>query len=116
MSHLHTQISLPSHSDISKPSNELPSIQKPKKGYSIHPQSFLYQTLNRIMFQPFDQKCTFLCKFCGGKTCKHENYLTYPNSAITGLNSDWITNNILATQRPSTRIIKEFNIIKQFKQ
>jgi len=68
------------------------------------------------MFQPFDQKLTFICKFCGGKTCKHENYLSYPNSAITGLNSDWITTNILATQRPSSRIIKEFDIIKQFKE
>jgi len=69
-----------------------------------------------VTFEAFKQKDTFICKFCGGKTCKHENYLTYPNSAIKGLNSDWITNNILATQRPSTRIIKQFDIIKQFKE
>lgn len=37
-----------------------------------------------------------------------------PN-AIEGLNSNWITPNILAMQRPSERLIKEFNIYQQFK-
>lgn len=57
----------------------------------------------------------FRCLFCGGASCKHENYLNHENPAIHGLNSDWITENVLATQRLSSRIIKEHNIISQFK-
>lgn len=51
-----------------------------------------------------------------GRKCKHENYLLHPSPAITGLNSDWITPLILATQRPSSRLIKEFDLAKVFKQ
>ena len=55
--------------------------------------------------------------FCGkGKKCKHENYETYPDSAIDGLNSDWINDSILATQRPSSRLIKEFELPKVFRE
>ena len=32
------------------------------------------------------------------------------------MNCDWITNDFLATQRPSSRIIKEYNICEQFKE
>jgi len=70
----------------------------------------------KVIYKPFQQKLTFICKFCGGKSCKHENYLTNPNSAIKGLNSDWVTSDILAMQRPSTRIIKEFDIPQVFKE
>lgn len=64
----------------------------------------------------FAKKSKFLCNFCGGKKCKHENYLSHPSSAIKGLNSDWITERFLAMQRPSSRLIKEFDIIAQFKR
>jgi len=88
---------------------------------SSSPQKKLFPLLipflilfNRVIYKPFAQKLTFICKFCGGKSCKHENYLTHPGSAIKGLNSDWITSDILAMQRPSSRIIKEFEITKEF--
>jgi protein tyrosine phosphatase domain-containing protein 1 len=63
----------------------------------------------------FKKKQKFQCMFCGGKTCKHENYLNNKNSVVKGLESDWITDDLLAMQRPSSRIIKEFDIINQFK-
>lgn len=68
-----------------------------------------------IVAGEFSQKSRFLCNFCGGKKCRHENYLNHQNPAIKGLNSDWITPRILAMQRPSSRLIKEFGIIDQFK-
>jgi len=85
-----------------------PEISSPqKRPDSTSPQK-------RVIYKPFAQKLTFICKFCGGKSCKHENYLTHPGSAIKGLNSDWVTGDILAMQRPSSRIIKEFNITQEF--
>ena len=39
-------------------------------------------------------KDTFMCLFCGGKKCKHENYKNHPNPAINGLNCDQIDENI----------------------
>lgn len=64
----------------------------------------------------FSKKSKFLCSFCGGKKCKLENWLNHPKPAIKGLNSDWITNRFLAMQRPSSRLIKDFDIISQFKK
>ena len=61
----------------------------------------------------FTKGLRFLCIFCGGKSCKHEDYTTNSNNnAFEGLNSNWITNDILAMQRPSSRIIKEYNLIE----
>lgn len=59
------------------------------------------------------------CFFCGGKACKYESYENWvdvknSHNAIEGLYSNWVTDEILATARPSTRIIKQYNIIKQF--
>lgn len=59
------------------------------------------------------------CYFCGGHKCKYENYdnwLDAKNShnAIVGLYSNWVTDNILATARPSTRIMEQYDIIDQF--
>jgi hypothetical protein len=59
--------------------------------------------VRRFKVDDFDEKAIFLCQFCGGEECDHENYLKnkrQPN-AIEGLNSNWITDNILAMQRPS---------------
>ena len=58
------------------------------------------------------------CLFCGGKNCKHENYLTNikNNNAIRGLNSNYITENIIASQRPSEVLINKFNLVKLFKK
>ena len=58
------------------------------------------------------------CLFCGGKNCKHENYLTNikNNNAIRGLNSNYITEYIIASQRPSEVLINKFNLVKLFKK
>ncbi|XP_061179214.1 protein tyrosine phosphatase domain-containing protein 1-like [Saccostrea echinata] len=56
--------------------------------------------------------------FCGGKKCKYcrsENW-TPDQMHIDGLYSNWVTDNILAMARPSTKQIKEHNIIQQFKK
>ncbi len=64
----------------------------------------------------FSLKETFICVFCGGKNCKHEDYRNHKNPAIEGLNSDKIDDNIYASQRPSNSLIKEFNLISKFKE
>ncbi|VDI12359.1 protein tyrosine phosphatase domain-containing protein 1 [Mytilus galloprovincialis] len=56
--------------------------------------------------------------FCGGKKCKYctwENW-TEDKTEIKGLYSNWVTDNILAMARPSSKAIKKFEIIKQFKE
>ena len=58
------------------------------------------------------------CFFCGGKECKHENYLNNinNNNAIIGLNSNYITDDIIASQRPSEVLINKYNLVKLFKE
>ena len=58
------------------------------------------------------------CFFCGGKKCKHENYLNNisNNNAIEGLNSNYITDNIIASQRPSEVLIDKFKLVSKFKE
>ena len=65
----------------------------------------------------WNKKGRLLCFFCGGEACKHENYLknTNDNNAITGLHSDYITDEIIASQRPSTVLINKYNLVKVFK-
>ncbi|TPX55983.1 hypothetical protein PhCBS80983_g04880 [Powellomyces hirtus] len=60
------------------------------------------------------------CFFCGGKDCKWENWKPWAEktktNAVDGLYSNWITDNILAMQRPSTRLIAEFQLTDKFRQ
>ena len=58
----------------------------------------------------------FRCLFCGGSKCNHEDWTKHPSPAIQGLNSDWITESILATQRLSSRLIEEFQVLEKFKE
>ncbi|NWI14720.1 PTPC1 protein, partial [Crypturellus soui] len=55
---------------------------------------------------------------CGGRACKYENPARWSDQeqAIKGLYSSWITDNILATARPSTELIEKYNIIEQFER
>nr|XP_013803176.1 PREDICTED: protein tyrosine phosphatase domain-containing protein 1 [Apteryx mantelli mantelli] len=55
---------------------------------------------------------------CGGRACKYENPARWSDQeqAIKGLYSSWITENILATARPSTELIEKYNIIEQFER
>ncbi|KAI8916281.1 hypothetical protein EDD86DRAFT_222199 [Gorgonomyces haynaldii] len=64
---------------------------------------------------------TLHCMFCGGKECKYENYKLWNTeksgkNAIDGLYSSWITPEILAMQRPSSRLIKEFDLTNVFQK
>ena len=58
----------------------------------------------------------FICLFCGGKTCRHEDYTRNPNPAIIGLHSDFVTPSVIASQRLSTNLINKYDIIQQFKR
>ena len=72
---------------------------------------------NVISNEPlFSLKETLICTFCGGKNCKHENFLNHKNPAIYGLNSDKIDDNIYASQRPSNSLIKKYDLISKFKE
>ncbi|XP_072003712.1 protein tyrosine phosphatase domain-containing protein 1-like isoform X3 [Engystomops pustulosus] len=53
---------------------------------------------------------------CGGRECRYEGPedWTLEQQAIRGLYSSWITDQILATSRPSTRLIQNYNITEQF--
>ena len=64
---------------------------------------------------PFKDK--FACLFCGGKSCKHEDYHynLNNNNAIKGLHSNFITENVIASQRPSEVLIKDYTLLSQFK-
>lgn len=64
----------------------------------------------------YDNKNPFFCQFCGGKSCKHEDWKQCKRPAIKGLNSNWINADIIASQRLSERLIKEYDIVGQMKQ
>ncbi|XP_075062047.1 protein tyrosine phosphatase domain-containing protein 1-like [Mixophyes fleayi] len=53
---------------------------------------------------------------CGGRDCRYEgpDGWTVEQQAIRGLYSSWITDEILAMSRPSTRLIEEHTITEQF--
>ncbi|KAI9092597.1 hypothetical protein DFS34DRAFT_282607 [Phlyctochytrium arcticum] len=56
------------------------------------------------------------CFFCNGPACKYENHSLWstPPNALPGLYSHWITPSILATQRPSTRLIRTHDLVSVF--
>mmetsp|Transcript_1777 Transcript_1777/g.3845 ORF Transcript_1777/g.3845 Transcript_1777/m.3845 type:complete len:409 (-) Transcript_1777:3727-4953(-) len=65
---------------------------------------------------PYAERNKIRCAFCGGRKCRSENFLRNPRSIIRGLNSDWITPNVMAMQRPSSRLIREFQLTTQFQE
>ena len=62
----------------------------------------------------YELKDKFRCIFCGGETCKHEDWTRNLNTVMQGLNCDQITHDLYAAQRPSTILIEEYNLIKTF--
>jgi hypothetical protein len=56
------------------------------------------------------------CMVCGGKSCKKENVSTMKSGtpAIDGLHSNFVTDRMIASQRPSSNLIQHHNIIQQF--
>jgi PP-loop superfamily ATP-utilizing enzyme len=74
-------------------------------------------TISASSMKPlYELKDKFRCLFCGRAACKHENWRSNPNTAIEGLNCDQITEDLFASQRPSTVLIQEYNLIKKFKE
>lgn len=64
----------------------------------------------------FNIKNSNQCTYCGGKNCKYEDPSLYENSAIKGLNSDIFYDCIYASQRPSTTLIEQYDLINVFKK
>ncbi|XP_016094181.1 protein tyrosine phosphatase domain-containing protein 1-like isoform X1 [Sinocyclocheilus grahami] len=62
---------------------------------------------------PYRMQCSM---GCGGQNCKYEDpsHWSEDNQAIRGIYSSWITDNLLAMARPSTKIIEKFDVIDQF--
>uniref|UniRef100_A0A3P9AJM7 Protein tyrosine phosphatase domain-containing protein 1 n=1 Tax=Esox lucius TaxID=8010 RepID=A0A3P9AJM7_ESOLU len=55
---------------------------------------------------------------CGGRDCRYEGPACWRPSqqAVQGLFSHWVTDDIVATARPSSHLIKKYSIIDQFKR
>ncbi|XP_069693915.1 protein tyrosine phosphatase domain-containing protein 1-like [Periplaneta americana] len=85
---------------------------KPQEAHVPSNYTKFSENLRRVT--PNGIQCSF---FCGGKHCKYENPETWDAShmAIDGIFSHWVTDDILAMARPSTELIKNKNIIGQFK-
>lgn len=56
--------------------------------------------------------------FCGGQRCKYESGLKWAaeDQALRGLYSHWVMPDILAMARPSSRLIRENDLLKEFKR
>ncbi|KAF7258070.1 hypothetical protein EG68_04781 [Paragonimus skrjabini miyazakii] len=81
---------------------------------SVKPRKSLKEKCLRVISR--NQLCRL---FCCGQRCKFCNPVKYLRGfevAVQGLYSTWITENILAMSRPSTQIIKTYDIIQQFKK
>eukprot|EP00752_Nemacystus_decipiens_P007891 g7051.t1 len=59
------------------------------------------------------------CGFCGGKLClrcSEQCALRCKGAAVNGLHSHWVTDSIIGMQRPSSRLIRAYDIVGQFKR
>eukprot|EP00039_Didymoeca_costata_P003745 m.69445 g.69445 ORF g.69445 m.69445 type:complete len:787 (-) comp12056_c0_seq4:2575-4935(-) len=62
-----------------------------------------------------------VCKIgCGGVECRHCDPLKQVgeglNSAVRGLHASWVTQSVLASSRPSNRLVEEYDIINQLRK
>ena len=72
--------------------------------------------LDELSFLQKNNEFNYVTKLCYcGEYCIEEDWMTQTNPFIVGLNSSKITNNLIASQRPSTCLIKHYSLIKQFK-
>ncbi len=86
----------------------------PRAG-SVSPSPSSLKSPMKTKAMDFENKGSFSCYFCMGKGCYYENWKNNPDPAIRGLNSDFITPSLIASQRLSNRLIAEFDLMKQFK-
>ena len=71
-------------------------------------------TGKHVQRDKFSRKNRFICTFCLGKNCSKELWQkTKGEIAIRGLNSNLIEDKIVGSQRPSTRLIQEHQVIDQ---
>ena len=73
-----------------------------KNFYDLNPQKGIFNYSN-------------LCLFCGGNNCNSEKFISEFECAIRGLISEKFYDNIFVSQRPSTALIKKYDIINNFK-
>ena len=57
-----------------------------------------------------------LCMFCGGNNCSSENFINEKECAIKGLISELFYECIFTSQRPSTALIKKYDLVNNFKR
>ena len=86
--------------------------------WSLNDQSNVSATIGGSLVDKLRQQVH--CKFCGGKSCRHEDWtraLDVRNThiAFQGLHSNWVENWAVASQRLATSLIEEFDLIGQFK-
>jgi len=62
-----------------------------------------------------EEDLRFKCR-CDPENCKFEDWRLIQAPYIVGLNSSKIGNNLIASQRPSSCLVKDFKLIEQFKQ
>lgn len=69
--------------------------------------------------RPFDEKERLRCLFCSGSQCSKcgpKAYLSLERPALNKIHSSWITDFILAMQRPSESMFNEANLVEQFRR
>lgn len=64
----------------------------------------------------YTTKGNLKCIMCLGESCKAESYNNNMKTAIPGLNSSFISQTIIASQRPSTAVIGSMNLLYEFKK
>ena len=102
-----TRLNNLSKSRIKNTENQTGIISKKDRNVPKEKKKFFYEFKDKLR-----------CFFCGGRKCKHENYLNniINNNAIEGLNSNFITENIIASQRPSEILIDKYKLVSKFKE
>uniref|UniRef100_A0A914IDW8 Uncharacterized protein n=1 Tax=Globodera rostochiensis TaxID=31243 RepID=A0A914IDW8_GLORO len=88
--------------------------EQKKKNVTARPSYSSLRT-NIIRMTPESMKCKLYCKGTKCIYCNPENW-TECQQAIKGLYSNWITDEILAMARPTSRTFEEFGLIKQLKR
>lgn len=65
----------------------------------------------------WEKTLTVKCRLCGGakcKRCSESAALAKTNSPVLGLHADWVTDRVLGMMRPSSRLMKDYQIAQQF--
>lgn len=67
----------------------------------------------------WEKTLTVKCRLCGGakcKRCSESAALAKTNSPVLGLHADWVTDRVLGMMRPSSRLMKDYQIAQQFQK